>query len=183
MGSSHPVGSLAIRRLWPSDLPALHQHLLRLETRDRVSRFGGHIADEALEAYVNGIDWSADALVGAFVAGELRGIAEVRRPALFADAGELALCVERAYQGVGVGTQLVGRITLAAKNLWTRKIFFLCDRSNHPVRKIGKKFHAELDAQGYQILGRLSLGPPTPLSVLLEGCEEWLARTDGPPRQ
>ncbi len=43
--------SLEIRRLWPSDMEAYRDHLLRLDPRSRHERFGGGMSDDFLVHY------------------------------------------------------------------------------------------------------------------------------------
>lgn len=173
-GMGNP-GRLLLRRLSPNDADAFRRHFLRLSPADRVARFGGHLGDEAVTAYADGIDWGTDSLLGAFVGDELRGVAELRRPHGLADTGEVALSIEWPFQGAGLGTSLFARLHLAARNGWTRELFFLSQRDNHRIQRIGRRFGAVLEGRGSEVLGRLRPEPPTPLSLLAEGCDELLA--------
>ncbi|MCB1543461.1 MAG: GNAT family N-acetyltransferase, partial [Rhodoblastus sp.] len=67
-----------VRRLWPSDMPAFRDHLLRLDAPSRHDRFAMAVSDEFLANYAErcfGID---DVIYGYFVEGVMRGAGELR---------------------------------------------------------------------------------------------------------
>ena len=61
-----------VRRLWPSDMPAFRDHLLRLDAQSRHDRFAMAVNDDFLTNYADrcfGID---DVIYGYFVDGVSR---------------------------------------------------------------------------------------------------------------
>ena len=70
--------NVEIRRLWPSDMEAYRDHLLRLDAHSRHERFGGGMSDDFLVHYAERCFGQGDLLYGAFVDGHLCGAAELR---------------------------------------------------------------------------------------------------------
>ncbi|MDX1540176.1 MAG: GNAT family N-acetyltransferase, partial [Geminicoccaceae bacterium] len=84
------------RRLWSFEREPVQQHLLRLDPEDRRLRFGGQVNDHGIRAYCDRLDWNRAVLIGHLVAGEIRGLGELKPlAAAWPRAAEVALSVER----------------------------------------------------------------------------------------
>jgi GNAT superfamily N-acetyltransferase len=158
-----------IRKLWMGEAEQYRNHLLRLDAESRHSRFGGGVADEFIRDYV-GTTLGLGAVVhGFFVDGMLRGAAELRLlgPA-FAREAEAALSIEGPWQSHGVGSALLDRTLLAARNRGIRKLHMACLANNRRMRELARKFAAELSFDFGGVVGEVAAARPTPLSVLRE---------------
>lgn len=104
---------LSYRSLLPTETGRIAAHLARLPPEDRRWRFFGHVSGEAAAAHTRQIDWWHTVAIGAFEHGVLRGVAEL---SCVNGVCELAVSVEPPLQRHGVGTELVDRAMLAARN-------------------------------------------------------------------
>jgi hypothetical protein len=92
-------------------------HFLRLDGEDRRLRFGGHTGEERVQAYCARLDRDPGAVVlGCFLAGELRAVGELKPiGGAWLPAAELAVSVERPFQGHGLGAELCRRLVVRAQ--------------------------------------------------------------------
>lgn len=158
-----------IRKLWIVEADVYRDHLLRLDPDSRHSRFGGAVSDEFIRNYV-GSTYPLNAIMhGFFVDGVLRGAAELRPlgPALTREA-EAALSIEAPWQSHGVGSALLGRTLLAARNRGIRSLHMACLSNNKRMQELARKFAAELSFDFGSVIGEVAAPRPTPLSVLRE---------------
>jgi GNAT superfamily N-acetyltransferase len=157
----------AVRRLWVGETELYRQHLLRLDGESRRSRFGGAVCDEFIRRYSGPSALNGAVIYGFFVEGVLRGAAELR---LLARAGEAeaAISVERAWQSRGVGTALLERVLLAARNRKVEHLHMLCLAENRRMQQLARKFDAQLNFQSGSVIGELKAPCPTPISVMRE---------------
>jgi ribosomal protein S18 acetylase RimI-like enzyme len=106
-----------IRRLWAGERDLVRDHLLRLDPEDRQLRFGGHASNAHVAGYCEGLDWSRGLVLGYVVAGQVRGLGELKLiENVPARAAELPASVERPFQNRGIGTALLTRLVTAARN-------------------------------------------------------------------
>jgi GNAT superfamily N-acetyltransferase len=158
-----------IRKLWVGEAGRYRGHLLRLDPESRHSRFGGGVSDDFIRGYV-GTTFGLSAVVhGFFVDGELRGAAELRPlgPA-FAREAEAAFSIENPWQSHGVGSALLDRTLLAARNRGIRKLHMACLANNRRMQELARKFAAELTFDFGSVVGEVEAARATPLSVLRE---------------
>jgi GNAT superfamily N-acetyltransferase len=161
------VSGGTVRRLWIGEAELYSQHLLRLDTESRRNRFGGAVSDEFILRYAESPTLSGAVIYGFFVDGVLRGAAELRLLEHAGDA-EAALSVERAWQSRGVGTALLERVLLAARNRQVERLHMLCLGENRRVQQLARKFGAELSFQSGSVVGEMKAPHPTPMSVMRE---------------
>jgi len=158
-----------VRKLWIGEADQYRDHLLRLDAESRHSRFGGGVADEFIRDYVT-TTFGLNAVVhGFFVDGVLRGAAELRPlgPA-FAREAEAALSIETDWQSHGVGSLLLDRTLLAARNRGIKTLHMACLANNRRMQELARKFAAELSFDFGGVVGEVAAPRPTPLSVLRE---------------
>jgi GNAT superfamily N-acetyltransferase len=162
-------GDGAIRKLWTGEAGAYRDHLLRLDAESRRNRFGGAVSNEFVVNYAK-LALSLDAVAhGFFVDGVLCGAAELRPlgPALPNEA-EAAFSIEKPWQSHGVGTALLDRTLLAARNRGYKLLHMACLAENKRMQQLAQKFDAELTFDFGSVIGEVEAAHPTPLSVMRE---------------
>ena len=163
-----------IRKLAPVEYGDYRAHLLRLDRLDRGARFHGAISDHGIDRHVETLSWPRTRVIGVFIDGELRAAAELQM--LFAHwAGteaELALSCERDFQGQGLGTGLVRRAMLIARNRGVRRLRLLYQATNHRMRCIALKLDGVTLADGTEMDTVLPVVPADFLSVSHELFED-----------
>jgi|SRR5690348_3959257 len=158
-----------IRKLWIGEAENYRDHLLRLDPASRRSRFGGAVSDQFLAEYVERVGGLDAVLHGFFIEGLLRGVGELRplgSPA--AGEAEAAFSIEQPWQSHGVGSALLARTILAARNRGIKLLHMACLAENRRMQQLARKFDAELRLHFGGIVGELKAPHPTPLSVLRE---------------
>jgi GNAT superfamily N-acetyltransferase len=161
------VSGGTVRRLWIGEAELYRQHLLRLDAESRRNRFGGAVSDEFILRYAESSALADVIIYGFFVDGVLRGAAELRLLEHAGD-GEAALSVERAWQIRGVGTALLERVLLAARNRQIERLHMLCLAENRRMQRLARKFGAELSFEPGSVVGEMKAPHPTPMSVMRE---------------
>ncbi len=168
---------LKIRRLWPSDVEAYRDHLLRLDPRSRHKRFGGGMSDDSLVHYAERCFGQGDLLYGAFIDGELIGAAELRsNSAIWSEQApfgrhihaEAAFSVEEDYRRQGIGEKLFRRIQRAASNHGVETIEIICLPDNFGMRSLARKFKTHFTFEENNLTGSLIARRPTPFSLMRE---------------
>jgi GNAT superfamily N-acetyltransferase len=163
-----PEGAL-IRKLWVGETAKYREHVLRLDPESRRSRFAGGVSDEFVSKYVD-LTTALDAVVhGFFVDGIMRGAAELRPlGAKFPHQAEAAISVEKPWQSHGVGSALLQRTLLAARNRGYRLLHMACLAENRRMQQLARKFDAELSFDFGSVVGEVESSRPTPLSLMRE---------------
>ncbi len=160
------------RKLLPGEQGLYQDHLLRLDNQDRYARFCGTKSDDSIENYCNGIDWRFAVIIGCFVDGTLRAVAEVRTdPKAWPGEGELAVSVEPGFQGRGLGKGAVQRVMTAARNRAVRSLIVICLPGNRRMQAIVRDFKGALRLEDGEVVGRLDLGWPDRTSLLAEAID------------
>jgi GNAT superfamily N-acetyltransferase len=161
-----PNGGL-IRKLWGGDRDLYRDHLLRLDSASRRSRFGGGVSDDFIHNYVDLSPRLGSVLHGFFADGVLRGVGELR-PLDESREAEAALSIERPWQNHGVGSALLERTLLSARNRGVKRLHMACLADNLPMQHLVRKFGAELAFDFGSVAGELVTRQPTALSLLRE---------------
>lgn len=175
--SRRPVarrGGTSLRRLWPSDGPALRAFFLRLDAETRASRFMASVGDRALADYAERATVTSGMVVGVFVGGTLRALGELRpfgSGASGARRAEVALTVEQGFRRAGLGTMLLRRLTEAARNRGIAELHLRCLPYNAAMRRLVMGFGAQMRLEEGENEGTIRLAQATPLSLWREGIE------------
>ena len=150
-----PEGGV-IRKLWIGETDKYREHVLRLDPASRRNRFGGAVSDEFIRNYVD-LSISLDAVVhGFFVDGVMRGAAELRPLGVrFPRQAEAAISVEKPWQSHGVGSALLRRTLLAARNRGFRLLHMACLAENRRMQQLARKFDAELSFDFGSVVGEV----------------------------
>jgi GNAT superfamily N-acetyltransferase len=162
-----------MRRLWPADMPAFRDHLLRLDSQSRFERFAMSVSDEFMSNYAErcfGID---DVIYGFFVDGVIRGAGELRNVGagiipIAGGAAEAAFSVEKPWRRRGIGTELMSRIVCAARNRRAQTLYMSCLAENVAMQGLAAKFNADLSFETDRETGRLIARKPDVVSLWRE---------------
>jgi GNAT superfamily N-acetyltransferase len=158
-----------IRKLWSADASPYREHLLRLDQVSRRNRFGGTVSDEFIARYIR-VSFTLEGVIhGFFVADVLRGAAELRPlGTTLANEAEAAFSIEQPWQSHGVGTALLSRTLLSARNRGFKLLHMACLADNRRMQQLALKFDAELTFDFGSVVGEVEAAHPTPLSVMRE---------------
>jgi len=168
MNALLPEGGI-IRKMWSVEAGRYREHLLRLDATSRRNRFGGNVSDEFLDDYAT-LATSIDIVIhGFFVNGTMRGAAELRPiGASVAREAEAVFSIEEPWQSHGVGSALLERTLLAARNRGITFLHMACLADNERMQQLARKFDAELRFDFGSTVGEVAAPHPTPLSVARE---------------
>lgn len=168
---------VVIRRIWSCERDRVREHLLRLDPEDRHLRFGGAPSVASIEAYVRRIDWARALMVGCEVGGIPRGLGELKplRQKDWPPMAEVAVTVEKAWQGHGIGTRLFRRLATLAANRGVRRLYVLCLARNERMRHIVLHYDAELSRYESDIEGQIRLPWPSHASYVQEFFDDCVA--------
>ena len=158
-----------VRKLYPWEWDALRAHLLRLGPEDRRLRFCRPVDDAAIHAYCDRIDRPRTTVLGCFIAGTLRGAAElIQFPQEWPPDAEIALSVERPFQRQGMGGRLLGQVLLVARNRTIRTVHLFSLAENEPLQHLARKFGARTETFHSSTQAEIGLPWPSYLSLLAE---------------
>jgi GNAT superfamily N-acetyltransferase len=168
MHEALPQGGL-IRKLWIGETEKYRDHLLRLDRASRRARFAGTVSDGFVQDYAE-LSFGIGAIVhGFFVNGTLRGAAELRPVgAPIAREAEAAFSIEKPWQSHGVGSMLLERTLLAARNRGLKFLHLACLADNQRMQQLARKFDAELSFDFGTVVGEVATPRPTALSLMRE---------------
>lgn len=168
--------TIPVQELDRSHGEAMRRHFAALDADGRRRRFGMAPAPEAIDAYVDAIDFDADAVFGV-LADDLSLIGLAHLPCR-GQSAELGLSVLAQHRGGGIGSALFRRAVLHARNRQIGELFMHCLAENTVIvdlaRRAGMKVvidHTEADAY-------LELAPGTPTTLGLELADRQLALLD-----
>jgi GNAT superfamily N-acetyltransferase len=159
----------AVRKLWGGETDAYRDHLLRLDADSRQRRFSGTVSDDFIARHADTAGAMGVVLHGFFVDGTLRGAAELRPfGAMFAREAEAAFSIENPWQSQGVGSLLLERTLLTARNRGIATLHMHCLAENRRMQQLARKFEADLKFDFGSVVGAVDAPYSTPLSLLRE---------------
>jgi len=156
----------AIRKLWTGETDAYRDHLLRLDRESRYRRFSGTVSDEFIARHAATANAAGVVVHGFFVDGVLRGAAELRRNG--AHEAEAAFSIEQPWQSHGVGTELLERTLLSARNRGITSLQMHCLANNQRMQQLARKFEAGLKFDFGSVVGEVDPPRSTLLSMMRE---------------
>jgi len=158
-----------IRKLWIGETDAYRDHLLRLDPDSRYRRFSGAVSDETVARHAASARGIGVVVHGFFVDGLLRGAAELLQSgSLFSRQGEAAFSIEQPWQSHGVGTELLERTLLSARNRGIKSLRMDCLAENMRMQQLARKFDAEFSFDFGSVTGEVDPPRSTPLSLMRE---------------
>jgi RimJ/RimL family protein N-acetyltransferase len=168
-------GEGTVRRLWPTETDKFRDHLLRLDKESRRMRFAHSVSDGFIEQYARRISQYGSLVYGYLVDGNVRGAAEMRRLGdTWGDEAEAAFSVEPAYQGRGVGSELMGRVVRAARNRNIRRLYMSCLSGNARMQAIARRHAALLRYESGDVVGEILPAQPSYVSLVTEAAQDRL---------
>jgi ribosomal protein S18 acetylase RimI-like enzyme len=171
-----------IRRLWAFERAKVHDHLLRLDGDDRLLRFGGYASAAQITAYCEQLDWSRALIVGYVEGGEVRGLGELKPIGDgWPRAAELAVSVERPYQNRGIGSALLRRLVVFARNRLLDRLYMICLIDNGKALRMARRLDGALRFDHGEAEARIEPPWPTPWTWLEETLEFALPGTMAEP--
>jgi RimJ/RimL family protein N-acetyltransferase len=164
-----------IRKLWIGEAEKHREHLLRLDPDSRRNRFGVALADEVIAAYSATAMRTGTIMHGFLLDGTLRGVVELKPFGAFQREAEIAFSIETPWQSHGVGSALLERTLLAARNRGIKRVHMACLVDNARMQQLARKFAAELSFDLGGVVGEVAAPHATPLSIF----REWVADSHG----
>lgn len=162
-------GDGLVRKLWIGETDAYRDHLLRLDPGSRHTRFAGTVADEFIGRHAATASDFGVVVHGFFVDGTLRGAAELRPlGTLFKHEAEAAFSIEQDWQSHGVGTVLLERTLLSARNRGIKLLRMDCLAGNRRMQQLARKFTTEFTFDFGSVVGEVDPPRSTPLSLMRE---------------
>ncbi len=176
MSESLPGGG-TVRKLWIGETDAYRDHLLRLDRDSRHTRFSGAVSDEFIARHAATATDLGVVVHGFFVDGVMRGAAELRRNgsmvgAMASNEAEAAFSIEQEWQSHGVGTVLLERTLLSARNRGITHLRMDCLAENRRMQQLARKFEAGLTFDFGSVVGEVDPPRSTPLSLMREAFED-----------
>lgn len=167
------IGGGSIRKLWSTETDKFRDHLLRLDKDSRRLRFGMAVDDVFITDYADRAGATQSVVYAFFVHGEMHAAAELRMIGDgWSQEAEAAFSVETAYQDGGVGTELMGRVILAARNRGVHRLYMNCLSENRKMQRIARKYEAELHFDHGEVVGQVKTPGPTPVSLWSEAVDD-----------
>ena len=158
------------RRLEARDARHLRAHFLRLDPDDLRSRFMATAPRLFVNRYVRAIDWQNAVLVGCFIGRSLRGVTELYP--IKGHHAEMAVSVERRFQGRGIGARLLSRTFLLARNRGFTELEFRCLADNQRMRNLVQKFDSRISIEATEAAAIVHSLPPTAATYVSEMIEQ-----------
>lgn len=163
------------RKVLPSELPLVRDHLLRLGHDARHRRFGHDVSDAYLTEYAQSVVAPGNLAFGFSSEGQIRALAELKRPgASWTATAEAAFSVEREFANQGLATDLMGRIIRSARNRGVRHLLLYCMADNAKMQAIAKKHKADLRFEDGSIIADIVPQRPDYSSIAQEMIEDRL---------
>lgn len=162
-----------IRKLWPTETDKFRDHLLRLDKKNRRSRFAHGVSDAFIDDYAARMSEMGGIVYGYFDGEEVRAAAELKKLGdLWGREAEAAFTVEQPLQDQGIGTELMGRVIRAARNRGVQHLCVSCLAENGKMRAIAGKYEADLRFEYGEVIGEIVPEGPNYFSLLAEAVDD-----------
>ena len=132
-----------VRELHAGHRERILQHLLLLNEEDRRLRFGTQTPDEVIHRYVENLDFNKDAIFGSFDAqlnligmAHLAYLPKTKGQPL---AAEFGVSVLPNGRGQGIGTTLLARAAVHARNTSIETLFVHCLANNKTMMHLAQR--------------------------------------------
>jgi GNAT superfamily N-acetyltransferase len=164
---------MIIRPMTVFEREAVRKFLLDLPPEDRRNRFCSTLSDAAVSAYVDGLDFVRDTILGAFDdAAQLVGLAELVPGT---EESEMAFAVRPDKRGQKVGTRLMDRLLQRARICGVRKAVVLFLANNTPMHKLASRAGMHIRSGDGDSFGERNLRAPNPIELAQWFLEEEFA--------
>jgi GNAT superfamily N-acetyltransferase len=160
----------------PAARAAYREHLAKLPPHDIYLRFGAPMTPDALNAYVERIDFHNDVLFAIHDHDlSMVGAAHV---AFGIDDAEFGVSVLPSHRRRGYGLALVERAAQHVRNRFYRRVYMHCLAQNEPIMRLARKAGMDIVLAMGEADAYLALPPANPLSVTQEAMRDRLALID-----
>lgn len=140
------------------ELPALRDHLLRLDRTSRHDRFCGFMDDSFIARYAEKCANDGTVVIAYLEDDVVRGAAELHPPEQSEDAiPEIAFSVESKVRRQGVGTVLFRKLIAVARAKGYKSLRITTGSSNEAMRALARKFGAHLSFSHGESTGVIDL--------------------------
>ncbi len=163
------TASISWRRLGSADARQYRAHLLRLAPDDFSDRFMGARCRHFVSTHARSLDWNRVIVVGCWVGRSLRGVAELHP--IGGRRGELALSVEQRFQRRGIGSELLRRVLLLARNRGAVELELRCLVTNQRIRRLIGRFQGQIRDDFQESSGTIHVLPPNAATLITELAE------------
>ena len=171
-------------KLEESDRPAMRLHFLELGSEDRRLRFGFAARDSSIERYVKDIDFNHDAVFGVHsTQGDGRLFDGITHLALEKNHAEIGVSVLEHNRGRGIGSALVSRAAVHARNRGIEILFMQCLSENRAMMSIASSLGMRVVIEGNESAASLSLPAADAFSIMREMVAEKIALCDAALRE
>ncbi|GMR01912.1 MAG: bifunctional GNAT family N-acetyltransferase/acetate--CoA ligase family protein [Acidimicrobiia bacterium] len=150
-------GTVRIRPIVPADAPALQALVHNMSTQSSYFRFfrvKRELEPEELKAFTE-IDYRSDMAFVAIVDGNLVGVGRYNAIDNDPTSSEIAFTIADAFQGIGIGTLLVFRISAYARALGIERFRAYLLADNHAMMRVfrnaGFSLSREIDEGVYTV--------------------------------
>lgn len=151
------MSKFSVARRSRFEQPTITRHFLALGYDDRRLRFGVGQTDCAVRAYVDGIDFAQDALLGVLdVDSRLLGVAHLARSD---DHAELGISVLVASRNRGIGAALLQRAHTQARDWGVRALLVHCLTENGAMTHLARSEGMDVIAEAGEADAWLRLPP------------------------
>ncbi|MEN9295182.1 MAG: hypothetical protein RIS03_876 [Pseudomonadota bacterium] len=169
-----------VRELHEGHRAKILEHLLALDETDRQLRFGMHVSDEMISAYVEKLSFTADTLFGVFNHDlQLDGLAHLAYSKnKDQTTAEFGVSVSARARSLGVGSALFKRAATHARNANITTLYVHCLASNKVMMHIAKKAGMDIDFAYGEADAFLKLPASTNSSIVSEAVQAQMADID-----
>lgn len=150
-----PPDGIALRILGRADVPELIRHLTELDREARHDRFNGHVDPELIEAYVRRSIKPGVLVIAVEHDARVVGMAELHP--LGDGIAETAFSVSGDFRQKGLGSALFALILEAAVGRGLRELTITTHPGNDAMRRLARRFGAELSFDHGESHGRIRL--------------------------
>jgi len=182
--------AVMVKELHERDRRRVLRHFLKLESSDRLLRFGNVLSDDLVTDYVNKIDFVRDMVYGVYsnhfaivgvghLAFAAKDAAPVKHATTVKDrVAEFGVSVSKSVRGMGVGSALFERAAIHCRNNDVDTLYMQCLSSNKTMMHIARKAGMEIERDHGEADAHLRLLPPNPASIMQEAVQEQFAAID-----
>ncbi len=174
--------AVPVRELHAGHREEILQHLLQLNEEDRRLRFGTQTPDEVIQRYVAHLEFNKDTIFGIFGSNlKLIGMAhlaylpEIKGQARAAEFGVSVLPEGRSQ---GLGTALLQRSAVHARNTRIETLFVHCLSSNKAMMHLAQKAGMSIEYAHGDADACLKLPPANSSTIVEEAADEQWADMD-----
>jgi len=139
------------------------KHLKNLTPEDRFTRFCYHVKDETIDQLILQVLYNRNDhyLFSAMINENKVGFVHIAREG---DDWELAVSVDKEYQGQGIANKLMDHVIAWGKTHGIHTVFMHCITQNSKIQHLARKHGLRtIERDGSEVTSRVELPDPTPM--------------------